>query len=80
MVFKYYWLIQGLSFHKVPMIYWQLNLMHVAVSRCMLAISGTDVVDLNLNVCLVSVCSASIACKGLIFSLVLLFCGLFVCK
>ena len=77
MVFKYYLLIQGLSFHKFPMRCCLVNVMHVASNRCMLAISGTDLVNLNLNVSLESVCSADIACKGLIFAVVILFCGMF---
>ena len=44
----------------------------------MLALSGTDVVNLYSNVFLVSVCSADMASKGLIFSMVILIYGLLV--
>ena len=44
----------------------------------MLAISGTGLVNLYSSVFLVSVCSADIACKGLIFSMVILICGVLV--
>ena len=44
----------------------------------MLAISGTDLVNLYSSEFLVSVCSAHMACKGLIFSMVILVCGMLV--
>ena len=75
MVFKYYFEVR-ISFYKFSVSCCMVYLMHVA-SR-MLAVSGTDLLNLYSSAFLVSVCSADMACKGLIFSMVIFICGVLV--